>query len=102
YKQCFANTFGSATVNTWYIIMAWYDAISNNSYICINNGTIDTLAIDPSFHIRETAAGVHVGTFYDNGQYGLAGRVDCLGFGKNIPTPAQRAAIYNGGLGYAV
>jgi hypothetical protein len=90
-----ASTFGSASLNTWYLVHAWHDSINNQVGISVNAGTPD---------ISSYSAGV----FNDNGNWQLGafnngnhwdGLIDEAGFWKRVLTSSERAALYNSGNG---
>ena len=39
-----ANTLGAPAINTWYLLIAWHDAVANTINIEVNNGGVDSLA----------------------------------------------------------
>jgi hypothetical protein len=90
----------SATANAWVILTGWFDPVANTVSLSANNGTPNVTSAASTFSIRTSAAKVRIGCAYTSRQYGMSGRVDCVGFGKTVPTTQQRTLIYNGGSGY--
>lgn len=91
-----ANNFGVASVNTWYFVVAWHDAVNDEIGISINNGTPNTAAYSGDVFngnsIFEVGANV-VNAGYHNG------RIDEVGFWKRVLTAQERADLYNAGNG---
>lgn len=89
-----ADNLGIPATDTWYLIVAWHDAIANTINIQVNDGTVDSAAdvagqntTDP-FYIGRTELGLY-----------MNGRIDEAGLWKRVLTAAERTALYNGGNG---
>jgi hypothetical protein len=89
-----------ATPNAWSILTGWFDPVANTVNLSVNDGTPNVTSVSATFSIRTSTAKVRIGCAYTSREYGMSGRVDCVGFGKSVPTTQQRALIYNGGSGY--
>jgi hypothetical protein len=96
-----ATTFGAATIGSWAIVMAWFDPAGNTLNISVNDGAVDFVSVPSGFSIRPSNSQFRIGNGQINGMWGLAGAVDCVGFGKKIPTAGQRSLIYGDGAGYS-
>jgi hypothetical protein len=94
-----ANTFGTPSINTWYIVQMWFDFAAKTANIVVNNSSVDSVSVASNFNLNNTSASLRVGCVYNNYRYGMAGRIDCMGLTKTIPSAAQRALIYNNGAG---
>lgn len=101
-----ATTFGAASINTWYHVVAWHDSVNNLLGIAIN-GVSDTAAY--SSGVFNSTAAFTLGGLWNNTTfiYPFNGRIDEVGFWKSAAgnggalTAVQRAALYNGGAGLA-
>lgn len=100
-RQVAANSFGSPSVSTWYHIVAWHDATANTINICVNNGTVDSLATGGAL-IAASASQFRLGAQAHSGfpEY-LDGRLDEVSIWKRVLTSAERAILYNSSLGIA-
>jgi hypothetical protein len=91
-------------VGTWYIAIAWLDPVANTVNLEVN-AVLDSVSTATDFSIQSnvngyfsvgTAAPLSAGASH---VFGCDAVIDCVGFGKTVPTPAQRTAIYRGGRG---
>lgn len=101
-----ANTFGAASANTWYLVIAHHDAANNQIGICVNAGTPDTVSY--STGVYDGAGSFNIGAaLYPTILYQLAGRIGPVMMWKSAPggggvlTADQRTALYNAGAGLA-
>lgn len=100
-----ANTFGAASVSTWYCVAAWHDSVANTINIQINNGAIDSAAY--SAGVFDGTAPFEAGAV-SGSNYPMQGRIDNLCIAKSaaggggVLTAAQRTAFYNAGAGTEV
>jgi hypothetical protein len=102
-----ATTFGAPSANTWYLVIAWHDAVNNQIAISINNGTADTASF--SSGLNAAACPFQLGTLFVSGSpfvgYYLNGRMGPAMMWKSTPgnggvlTSTQRTALYNAGAG---
>jgi len=99
-----ANTFGGVVNNSWYHLIAWHDAGSDEIGISVND-VADTLPY--ALGVFDSTAKPAMGVLYNGPAivYQHIGRHDETGFWKSAPggggalTAAQRTALYNGGAG---
>lgn len=97
-----ANTFGSPSLNTWYLVTAWWDSSTNVIYISINNGATDqaTTLVSGSFISPGLVnAAFQIGLADPTGSTYWNGLIDEFGWWRAVLSPVQRAAIYNSGSG---
>jgi len=100
-----ANTFGAVAINTWYLVMAWYDDALDTIYIQINDTAADSAALivgtinkDVSpFHIG--ALGRAAAGLYVDGRIGPSMMWKSAAGAGGVLTAAQRTSLYNGGAG---
>lgn len=88
-----ATTSATATSisnSVWYFVVAWHDSVNNEIGISINNGTPITTSW--SNGIRDSNFDFKIGHTMD-------GLIDEVGFWKRVLTSAERAALYNNGIG---
>lgn len=94
--QLDASTFGAASLNTWYFVCAWHDAVNNVVGISVN-GTANTTGY--SSGVLVGVADFQIGAF--NSLNYWDGRIDEVGFWKRVLTSGERAELYNSGSGLA-
>lgn len=92
-----ASSFGALAPTTWYWVCAWHDSVGNTLNVCINNGTVDSVA---------HSAGVFQGTAAlllakSNFVTAFDGRLDEVGLWHRVLTSGERAQLYNAGAGLA-
>lgn len=97
------NQFGAPVLNTWYLVVMWYDSVADMLYGQVNNGAVDSAAhanqhsSSTPFHIGGASAAPAIDFW--------SGRIGPTMFWKSAPggggvlTAAQRTALYNGGAG---
>jgi hypothetical protein len=91
-------TWGSALgTGTWYFVIGYHDAGSNELGISINNGTMVTASVvagvyDGTAALRFGYPGFHATNYYD-------GLIDQVGFWKRLLTADEITSLYNGGSG---
>lgn len=91
-----ANNLGAPVINTLYHIVVYHDSVNNLIGICVNAGTPDTVSW--SAGIRDSAASFRIGLIEGSTQY-WSGRQGPICFGKgHVPTTAEIAYMYNGGI----
>lgn len=83
------------TGSTWYFVVAWRNAATDEIFIQVNNGTVysgagPTTVIDGSENFV-------IGEFLETDF--MAGRIDEASFWKRVLTTDERADLYNGGNG---
>lgn len=85
----------TASANTWYHVVAWYDSVAQKIKGCVNDGTVSETA---------HAGGVLTGS----GDFGIAyngaafvGLIDEVGKWSRVPTSDEVTSLYNGGAGLA-
>jgi hypothetical protein len=105
YTNLPADTFGAPATGTWYLIIAGHDAAANTIYISIDDGALDSTAIDAGGILDGAgrfAIGANVATSATattNGRIGpTAIWKSAAGAGGKL-TSAQRTALYNAGAG---
>ncbi len=96
-----ANAFGSPTINTWYLVMGWWDATTNIIYISVNNGTANQTTTLSGIYRSPgiTNEPIRVGLNNTTAANYWEGRIDEFGFWNAVLSPTQRDAIYNSGSG---
>lgn len=93
-----ANSLGSPTTATWYLLVAWHDSVNNTVNVQANNGTVDNNATtgfpsDLNAPLRIGARNATPTNFMD-------GRIALAGFWKRVLTSAERTSLYNAGNGF--
>lgn len=98
-KSVAANNLGAPSLGSWYYVVAWHDASSDEIGIQVNNGTPNTVAT------TGLAPSDRSGKFSIGDENGLArfmdGVVDEVGFWKRALTVSERTELYNAGAGNA-
>lgn len=85
------------SINTWYYLVAWYDAVADTMNIQINDGTVESLgSIGGLF--ASAATPFTVGAFAGSGFWD--GLIDEVGFWKRVLTAGERTSLYNAGAGF--
>jgi hypothetical protein len=97
-NQLTATSFGLVPLNTWCFVVAWHDGEEETVNISVNNGPVNSAS--------------HIGGIYQTPaplMFGYAqgfstsqiwgGRIGPVAIWRSTLSPAQRAALYNGGAG---
>ena len=98
-----ADTFGSPPVDTWFFVVCWHDAAADTISIQVNNGGIDSVGTGGALQAAG-AAEFQIGARDHAPQRNpMDGRVDEVGFWKNVKSAGERTALYNNsdGIGYS-
>lgn len=97
-----ANTFGSPSTTTWYLIIATFNRSTFEMSLSINNGTADTatgvrpVPTDEEFRVGASGSGGGTASYWD-------GRLDELGLWyDHILTASEKTWLYNSGTGRAI
>lgn len=100
-----ANTLGSPSTGTWYLIHAWHDSVNNQLGIAVNAGTADTTSY--SSGVQDSSSELLLGANAINGAHanGLDrqydGLLDEAGLWKRVLSSGDRTSLYNAGAGLA-
>lgn len=101
-----ADALGSPSLSTWYLVIAWHDAVNNTINIQVNNGDIDSQG--HTFGVFDGTARLAVGSLRGvsasatfNGRIGPTAIWKSAAAGGGVLTPAHRTALYNNGAGLA-
>jgi hypothetical protein len=97
FAEVAADTFGSPSTATFYLLHAWHDAANNQLGIAVNAGAADTLS--HSAGVYDGATDFVVLGHADNGIY--SGRIDEVGLWKRVLPSADRTSLYGAGAGLA-
>lgn len=91
-----AENFGALSTATWYFVVVSHDSVGNQTSICINDTTPNTLSW--SGGVRDSTSKFSIGALNDNLYFD--GGVDELGLwkGRNLSS-AEITELYNGGSG---
>lgn len=92
-----ATTFGTPSINTWYFVLAYHDAVNNQIGIGVNNqfNTVST-TIQPV----ASATPFEIGRYAWSQNFYWPGRIGPVMIGKNyIPSSGKRTWLYNAGAG---
>lgn len=93
-----ANTFGSPSTGTWYLIHAWHDATGNLIGISVNAGTADTTS--HSGGVLNGASDFNLGALESPSDgNALDGLLDEVAIWKRVLSGAERTELYNSGSG---
>ena len=94
-----ANTLGSPSTGTWYLVIGWFDRFANTINIQVNNGTVDSAATATTA-LQGSLTDFRVGAINVSGITDYwDGRIDDLSLWRRILTSAERTTLYNGGTG---
>lgn len=89
----------SASINTWYFIVAWYDSGDGSLHIRVNN-TSQADSITGATGVVVSAAQFRIGAREYAGFEDYANAViDEVGIWKRVLTPTEITYLYNGGAG---
>ncbi len=88
------NSTSLFTPDTWYFIVAGYDATNDQLFISTNNGTVDTASYAGGN--TQTTGNFKIGTAF--GAF-MQGVIDETGFWKRLLTPTEITTLYNAGAG---
>lgn len=83
------------TGSTWYFVVAWRNAATDETFIQVNNGTVYSGAGPTT--VLDGSENFVIGEFLEADF--MAGRIDEASFWKRILTTDERADLYNGGNG---
>lgn len=93
----------TVTTNTWYYVVAYYDAGTGTQGLIINNGTPDTLS-NPSIDFitqDDFSMGAIDGSNGPPSSNNLDGIMDDWGYWSRTLTPTELTTLYNSGTGTA-
>jgi hypothetical protein len=96
--QLLETTHTNPSTGAWHFVVWWHDSVNNTINIQVDGGTVDSLAHTTGVHTDDGTANFEIGRFGQGGNH-FDGRIDAVGFGKFVPTAAQRAILYNAGAG---
>ena len=90
-----ADNLGAVSINTWYFVLGWLDAVANTVNIQVNDGTVDSAAQSqtPGAGTAEFEMGAERSAQFMNG------RMDSVSIWKRVLTSQERTDLYNGGAG---
>lgn len=103
-ERAFATNHGAASTGTWYLVIAWHDAINNQIAISVNDGTPNTQSYSSGVYAGTSDLGVGV-RLTGSVVVLLAGRLGPIAMWKStagnggVLTSDQRTALYNSGAG---
>ena len=92
-----ASSFAAPTIGVWYFVQAWHDLTAGTLNICINNGTVDSVAcIGGNAATGDFTIGARadVAAFWD-------GQLDNVAIWKRLLTTTEKTELYNAGAGIA-
>lgn len=84
------------SLNQWYFIVAWHDAVNDQLGIQINSGSPTT--VSSSGGVKDSTLTFHIGN-RDTANSTYEGRIDEVGFWKRVLTSTERGWLYNAGAG---
>ncbi len=94
-----ANSLGSPSVATWYFIVGWHDPTANKVYIQVNDGAVDEAATTGA--AGDSSSEFDIGRQVA-GNFFVDGRIDEVGFAKNLLTADERSYLYNTSSGRTI
>lgn len=97
-----ADTFGSPSTGTWYLVVAYHDSVNNTINIQVNNGAVDSVAWASGILDDTSAFRIGYGSAFGghmDGRIGPTAVWKSMGGDGGVLTAAQRTAFYNGGAG---
>lgn len=98
YYTVLDTSTGVPNINTWYHLLAQYDATANELALSVNNNTFDTLGSVPGLNNTGNIFGLGFpagASSYHNG------RLDEMCFWSKLLTTDERIELYNSGSGIA-
>lgn len=98
-----ADSLGSPSLSTWYLVIGWHDSVANTTNIQVNNGTVDSggHATGVKDGVNPFRIGFNVGVNYWDGRIGPTMFWKSAAGGGGVLTADQRTALYNAGAGLA-
>ena len=89
-----ATTFGSPSLNTWYLVLVWYDAAAGNLSVSVNNGTADSVAkvATPGTSAAPFSIGQYSISAYFAGRIGPVAMWKSAARGGGVLTATQKTA----------
>jgi hypothetical protein len=94
-----ANSFGSPSATTWYMIAARHDSVNNFIRISVNAGTVDSTAHATGLYTGGTAAFLMAAIFHGAIANLHNGPLDEVGVWGRHLSDAEITQLYNGGSG---
>jgi hypothetical protein len=97
-----ADTLGTPSLSTWYLVVGWHDSVANTINIQVNNGSIDSSIWATG--VRASTNFFAVGYMFSTA-YTWPGRIGPTMFWKSaagagaVLSSAQRSSLWNGGNG---
>lgn len=96
-KTVQADTFGNLSINTWYFVVAIYDADNDVLKVSINNGSFDTTASVNG--AQNNNHDFQIGSDPGFVNQTLKGKLDSACFAKQVLSGTVLTSLYNGGTG---
>ncbi len=97
-----ARTSGiSFTPGAWYFVVGWYDSVNDTVNMSINNGAVSSTSFvgGPA----STSSPLNIGHGSTAGGFAyFNGRIDEVGFWKQVLSAPERSDLYNGGVGNTI
>lgn len=90
------STAGALAASTWIFVAAWHDFTAHTINLQINNGVVDSLAVNAG-GVNDLAAAFTIGRQGSTNNFG--GLIDEVGFWKRVLTATELTALWNGGAG---
>lgn len=90
------NFVTTLPLNTWTLMVAWYDAVGATLNLQLNNGTVTSSAVTGTPN-PGTTSNLEIGR--DLSTRYFHGALDGVGIWKRVLSAAERRALYNGGAG---
>jgi hypothetical protein len=95
-----ASNFGSPSLSTWYLIIAYHDSVANQLGIQVSNTTLNTTS--HSLGVVDGAGAFEIGREFGSNTYSFDGRIGPVLIWKRMLRVAERNWLWNNGLGLAV
>lgn len=92
-----ANTLGSPSTGTWYLVHGWHDSVNNLIGISVNAGTADTNA--HSAGVADTSAVFDMGHSEGTSNEDMVGLIDEAAMWRKVLSSTERTWLYNAGAG---
>lgn len=98
-----ATTFGAPSINTWYLLVAGFDANTRQLYISVNATENRGNPITASQIPFLSAGAFSIGrTNFTTSEFPMDGRIDEAFFMTGILNAKEQSALFNGGTGVAL
>lgn len=95
-----ASNFGSPSLATWYLILAYHDSVNNQVGIQVSNTALNASAWTTG--VQDSNGAFEIGRMFSSNTYCFDGRIGPVHIWKRLLRIPERYLLWNNGLGLSV